>query len=338
MAATSKTTAPDGVLVNQLFATLAEKLKGRDAAIQQRILAHVRLKSGHTTLIKFHNNGATLGEKMDLYRECLQALVKDDWSAIQGEAPSGQVDTPADDFLAKHVVVVPVGGEPEKPAPKPAPVITSYKVGVKTKGDRDWSYNAMRFATADEAERYAKDLFSRWMAMESHEVQPCEDPVTAEWKAGKLVHLDIPEPKPEPEKAPETRQDAPGEAESENRIDETLAPRFVAPAPTPVTQPMRIEVQDNKAQALVELLKGLVGTPEKQWNGELDEGLVHDIAIAEARKLHATWEVAFRAEMTQLIQASVTKAVHDAKFELIKVMEREAKSYRKELAEYLIGD
>lgn len=51
----------------------------------------------------------------------------------------------------------------------------SYKVGVKTPGDRDWAYNGMRFPTAEEAESYGKDLAWRWTAVQSYEVHPSED-------------------------------------------------------------------------------------------------------------------------------------------------------------------
>lgn len=51
----------------------------------------------------------------------------------------------------------------------------SYKVGVLTPGDRDWSYNALRFHTVVEAERYGADLFARWTAVKEYQVHPSED-------------------------------------------------------------------------------------------------------------------------------------------------------------------
>jgi hypothetical protein len=56
-----------------------------------------------------------------------------------------------------------------------APLVGSYKVGVKTPGDRDWVYNALRFPTVDTAEEYGKDLAWRWTAVQSYEVHPSED-------------------------------------------------------------------------------------------------------------------------------------------------------------------
>jgi hypothetical protein len=41
----------------------------------------------------------------------------------------------------------------------------SWRVGVKTTGDGDWGYNALRFATMDEAVAYARDLAGRWTAV-----------------------------------------------------------------------------------------------------------------------------------------------------------------------------
>lgn len=51
----------------------------------------------------------------------------------------------------------------------------SYKVGVKTPGDRDWSYNALRFQTLAEASAYGADLAGRWFAVSDWEVHPSED-------------------------------------------------------------------------------------------------------------------------------------------------------------------
>jgi hypothetical protein len=51
----------------------------------------------------------------------------------------------------------------------------SYKVGVKTPGDRDWVTNAMRFHTVVEAERYGADLFARWTAVKEYTVLPSDD-------------------------------------------------------------------------------------------------------------------------------------------------------------------
>ena len=42
--------------------------------------------------------------------------------------------------------------------------IRKYKAEVKVGSDQKWYSNALRFDTFKEAEVYAKDLFSRWLA------------------------------------------------------------------------------------------------------------------------------------------------------------------------------
>ncbi len=51
----------------------------------------------------------------------------------------------------------------------------SFRVGCKTRGDSDWAYNGLRFATKEEAEAYGRDLFSRWTALEKWEVHESEE-------------------------------------------------------------------------------------------------------------------------------------------------------------------
>lgn len=51
----------------------------------------------------------------------------------------------------------------------------SYKVGVKTPGDVNWGYNALRFVTKEMAEAYGRDLFLRWTAVTAWEVQASDD-------------------------------------------------------------------------------------------------------------------------------------------------------------------
>lgn len=54
---------------------------------------------------------------------------------------------------------------------------TSFKVGVKTAGDTDWVFNALRFSTQEKAEKYGNDLASRWTAVRDWQVIPSNDPV-----------------------------------------------------------------------------------------------------------------------------------------------------------------
>jgi hypothetical protein len=51
----------------------------------------------------------------------------------------------------------------------------SYKVGVKTPGDKTWVYNGLRFPTAEAAESYGLDLSLRWTSVTDYEVHPSDD-------------------------------------------------------------------------------------------------------------------------------------------------------------------
>jgi hypothetical protein len=54
----------------------------------------------------------------------------------------------------------------------------SYKAEVIADGSGKWVGNMLRFATADEAEAYAKDLAWRWTAVRDTRVVECDDPPT----------------------------------------------------------------------------------------------------------------------------------------------------------------
>jgi hypothetical protein len=57
----------------------------------------------------------------------------------------------------------------------------SYKVGVKTKSDPTWVFNALRFANSRDADAYAKDLFMRWTAVTETTIEPSEDEPNAQF-------------------------------------------------------------------------------------------------------------------------------------------------------------
>jgi hypothetical protein len=65
----------------------------------------------------------------------------------------------------------------------------SFKVGVKTPGDKSWVYNGLRFATREEADRYGSDLYARWTAVQEVDVHPSADPVNYAIRDGRLVRL-----------------------------------------------------------------------------------------------------------------------------------------------------
>ena len=52
----------------------------------------------------------------------------------------------------------------------------SWKPAIKTSGE-DWSYNAQRFETKDEAMAMAKDIYSRWMLATAYDAHESDDPV-----------------------------------------------------------------------------------------------------------------------------------------------------------------
>jgi hypothetical protein len=53
--------------------------------------------------------------------------------------------------------------------------MSSYKTEVCVDGG--WSTNALRFATAEEADAYGKELLSRWWVPSDHRAAPSDDPV-----------------------------------------------------------------------------------------------------------------------------------------------------------------
>jgi hypothetical protein len=52
----------------------------------------------------------------------------------------------------------------------------SYKPEVQVHGDTKWYDNALRFATKEEAEEYAKGLIQRWTQAEAHRVSESDEP------------------------------------------------------------------------------------------------------------------------------------------------------------------
>ncbi len=66
----------------------------------------------------------------------------------------------------------------------------SYKPEVLAAGDGDtWAGNALRFATAAEAEQYVSDLAMRWTAVNDTRVVVSDDPVNYELRNGRAVPL-----------------------------------------------------------------------------------------------------------------------------------------------------
>ncbi|MDM7919568.1 MAG: hypothetical protein QUS12_10430, partial [Methanosarcina sp.] len=67
----------------------------------------------------------------------------------------------------------------------------SFKVEVTTKGDNgEYVSNALRFATQNEAEQYAKDLAWKWTAVLDYRVTSSSDPVNSKWESGHVISVD----------------------------------------------------------------------------------------------------------------------------------------------------
>lgn len=60
---------------------------------------------------------------------------------------------------------------------KKAPKMVSWAPEVIADSSGKFCGNALRFATKEEAEAYAKDLFSRWTAVKEYRVVESADPV-----------------------------------------------------------------------------------------------------------------------------------------------------------------
>jgi len=73
-----------------LLKQLAERLKAKPPEVQQRITAHIREKTGHSTIVSFQNNGATEAEKVEVYSECIRAVLTSDFGPLKGQIAAGQ--------------------------------------------------------------------------------------------------------------------------------------------------------------------------------------------------------------------------------------------------------
>lgn len=65
----------------------------------------------------------------------------------------------------------------------------SYKVACRIIGESKPGYNALRFETQEEADTYGRDLFSRWMMLETFDVEASDDPVNYELVDGSFRRI-----------------------------------------------------------------------------------------------------------------------------------------------------
>jgi len=68
----------------------------------------------------------------------------------------------------------------------------SFKGEVIADNSGKWCGNALRFATAEEAQVYIGDLMMRWTAVRDVRVVESDDPVNYKIENGRLVRLDDP--------------------------------------------------------------------------------------------------------------------------------------------------
>lgn len=67
----------------------------------------------------------------------------------------------------------------------------SFKPEVQTDSSGKWYGNALRFASREEAEAYARDLASRWFAVLAWRVSESSKPVAHAWIDNKLHMLPL---------------------------------------------------------------------------------------------------------------------------------------------------
>ena len=195
VAAPIKTETKPTPMSEKLFVALTERFKDRNKTVQQAILAHVRVKSGHGNLVTFHGNGANEEQKVELYKECLNAILNNDYSKLSGEVAGGQMegDKPADvvtepakavktepkpvNRVKAIVPAVKVESEPEegdevaeaiqkltqalaakaKPAQAPAaPEIDPEKLGALVRREVEMQVHAAKFELLKEVEKFIK--------------------------------------------------------------------------------------------------------------------------------------------------------------------------------------
>jgi hypothetical protein len=63
----------------------------------------------------------------------------------------------------------------------------SWKSEVIADDSGQWTTNALRFATKEEAEAYVSDLSSRWFLVRETRAVPSTDPINYKWVPGKGV-------------------------------------------------------------------------------------------------------------------------------------------------------
>jgi len=262
-----KTTETSPVSSKMLFEQLTQRLRGKPE-VSQRILAHIREVSGHSTLPAFMTNGLEEPAKVETLALCLRAVITGDFTKLKGAVPRGQAPSAESQTTSQEEVVA-----------------KSWRCGCKTAGDTDWSFNGLVFATAEEAKAYGADLFSRWTELKEYQPIACDLPLTAKWD-GKLIHLD----EKKEEQKPAATSDAKADASETGSAQPSVA--IVQATPEPVGQGM-----DPKLAAVMTALQSLVQQQPQKPAG-VDEIKVRQIVqqvLAEGMK--DTMAAQFREEI-----------------------------------------
>jgi len=66
-----------------------------------------------------------------------------------------------------------------------------FRVDVLASGETRWASNARTFATTEEAEAYARGLYSRWMSMDKASVVSVDHPERAPYVNGERAEVNL---------------------------------------------------------------------------------------------------------------------------------------------------
>ena len=69
--------------------------------------------------------------------------------------------------------------------------MSNYRPEISTDGGKSFSQNAQVFATREEAETMARDIFSRWMLATDYRVTESDEPVNYEIKNNVLKSVPV---------------------------------------------------------------------------------------------------------------------------------------------------
>lgn len=110
---------------NTLFQQLDMRMKDLPAPTAERVQKYVAHVSGGKSLEEFHNNGATEEQKCEVYRNCLLAILKQDWTYIEIKAEAKQTaPAPAPEPAPTPAPIHAPQPPPTQPVPAPTPALT----------------------------------------------------------------------------------------------------------------------------------------------------------------------------------------------------------------------